>query len=323
MPHSLVSAMSLSSICCARFHLLRNSIGDTCSVRWLKYHSRLIYETFLSSRIHQSRPPSTTVLARSTRKGSKQSFSNGRHLHSKSVESSIEVFKQSELEQLKSLHCYNVEEEFSEVKTEWPATILVFDIETTGFSRRDDRIIEFAVRDLMGGKNSTFQTLINPEKDVKNTYVHGINNSMLCRPDVPRFGEIIPILLQYVWSRQMDGKPVLWVAHNGRSFDVPFLMFEFRRCKVEMPGDWLFVDTLPIAKQLVDSNGSKLSSVSLKFLRERYKIPLTGSAHRAMQDVTTLSYVLQKLTFELKLTVPQLLEKSFRASDLPANRPAK
>ncbi|ONL97158.1 Exonuclease DPD1 chloroplastic/mitochondrial, partial [Zea mays] len=131
--------MSLSSICCAKFHLLRNSIGDTCSVRWLKYHSRLIYETFLSSRIHQSRPPSTTVLARSTRK--------------------------SELEQLKSLHCYNVEEEFSEVKTEWPATILVFDIETTGFSRRDDRIIEFAVRDLMGGKNSTFQTLINPEKD--------------------------------------------------------------------------------------------------------------------------------------------------------------
>jgi DNA polymerase III epsilon subunit-like protein len=53
----------------------------------------------------------------------------------------------------------------------------------------------------------------------------------------------------------MDGKPVLWVAHNGRSFDVPFLFFEFRRCKVEMPGDWLFVDTLPIARQLVDSEG--------------------------------------------------------------------
>lgn len=179
--------MSLSSICCGNFHLLRNSIGDTCSIRWLKYHSRLIYETFLSSRRHQSRPLSTTVLARSTRKGSKQSFSNSRHLHGKSVESSIEVFKQSELEQLKSLHCYNVEEEFSGVKTEWPATILVFDIETTGFSRREDRIIEFAVRDLMGGKNSTFQTLINPEKEVRNAYVHGISNSMLCRPDVPRY----------------------------------------------------------------------------------------------------------------------------------------
>ncbi|OEL20343.1 Pentatricopeptide repeat-containing protein [Dichanthelium oligosanthes] len=190
-------------------------------------------------------------------------------------------------------------------------------------SCKDYWIIEFAVRDLMGGKKSTFQTLINPEKEVRNTYVHGISNSMLCRPDVPRFGELIPILLQYVSSRQMDGKPVLWVAHNGRSFDVPFLIFEFRRCKAEMPGDWLFVDTLPIARQLVDSSGSKLSSASLEKLRERYKIPLTGSAHRAMQDVTTLCYVLQKLTFELKLTVPQLLEKSFRASDLPATRPEK
>jgi len=315
--------MSLSSICCGNFHLLKNSIRSTCGIKLLKYHSRSIYETLFSIRRHQSRPLSTTVLARSTRKGSKQSFSNSRHLHSESVESSIEVFKQSELEQLKSLHTYNVAEKFSGVKTEWPATILVFDIETTGFSRREDRIIEFAVRDLMGGKNSTFQTLINPEKDVKNTYIHGISNNMLSRPDVPRFGELIPILLQYVWSRQMDGKPVLWIAHNGRSFDVPFLFFEFRRCKVEMPGDWLFVDTLPIARQLVDSKGSKLSSVSLEKLRERYKIPLTGSAHRAMQDVTTLCYVLQKLTFELKLTVPQLLEKSFRASDLPATRPEK
>jgi DNA polymerase III epsilon subunit-like protein len=53
----------------------------------------------------------------------------------------------------------------------------------------------------------------------------------------------------------MDSKPVLWVAHNGRTFDVPFLIFEFRRCKLEVPGDRLFVDTLPIARQLVDSSG--------------------------------------------------------------------
>lgn len=176
--------MSLSSICCGNFYLLRNSIGNTFNIRLLKYHSRSIFETLLFIRRHQSRPLSTTVLA-STRKGSKQSFSNSRHLHVESVESSIEVFKQPELEQLKSLHTYK--EKFSGVKTEWPASILVFDIETTGFSRREDKIIEFAVRDLMGGNNSTFQTLINPEKDVRNTYIHGISNSMLCRPDVPRY----------------------------------------------------------------------------------------------------------------------------------------
>uniref|UniRef100_A0A0E0KCN1 Exonuclease domain-containing protein n=1 Tax=Oryza punctata TaxID=4537 RepID=A0A0E0KCN1_ORYPU len=214
-------------------------------------------------------------------------------------------------------------QQVSGVKTNCPATILVFDIETTGFSRRYERIIEFAVRDLMGGKNSTIQTLINPERDIKNTYVHGISSSMVCKPDIPRFREFIPVLLQYVLSRQMADKPVLWVAHNGRNFDVPFLMYEFQRSKIEMPGDWLFVDTRPIAKQLIDSDGSKLKSVSLDNLRVHYKIPLAGSAHRAMQDVITLCYVLQKLTFELKLTVPQLLERSFRVSDLATPRPGK
>lgn len=178
--------MSLYSICCGNFQLLRNSVGNTCNFRLLKYHSRLIFGTLLPSRRHQTRTISTTVFARSTRKESKQRFSNGRHLHGESVESSTEVFKQSQFEHLKSLQCYDVEEKLSGAKTEWPATILVFDIETSGFSRRNDRIIEFAVRDLMGGKNSTFQTLINPEKDVRNTHVHGISNRMLTRPDVPK-----------------------------------------------------------------------------------------------------------------------------------------
>lgn len=241
-------------------------------------------------------------------------------MHGESVESSIEVFKQSDLQHLKSLQCYNIEEKVSGVKPECPATILVFDIETTGFSRRGDRIIEFAVRDLAGGKNSTFQTLINPERVIPNTHIHGISTNMVCRSDIPRFGEFIPILLQYVLSRQMAGKPVLWVAHNGKTFDVPFLICEFQRCKMEMPGDWLFVDTLPIARQLVD--GKTKGAATLKTLTERYKIPVNGDAHRAMQDVTALCYVLQKLTLELKITVPQLLENSFRVSDV-ATTPAK
>uniref|UniRef100_A0A453I966 Exonuclease domain-containing protein n=1 Tax=Aegilops tauschii subsp. strangulata TaxID=200361 RepID=A0A453I966_AEGTS len=246
-----------------------------------------------------------------------------RVLHGLLKKAKAEVFKQSDLQHLKSLQCYDIQEKVSGGKTDCPATILVFDIETTGFSRRGDRIIEFAVRDLMGGKNSTFQTLINPEREVKNAAVHGISTKMVCSSDIPRFGEFIPILLQYVWSRQVAGKPVMWVAHNGKTFDVPFLIFEFQRCKQEMPADWLFVDTLPIARQLVDSDGEKISSASMKTLVERYKIPVDGKAHRAMHDVTALCYVLQKLTFELKLTVPQLLEKSFRVSDITTTPPKK
>ncbi|URE34539.1 hypothetical protein MUK42_16665, partial [Musa troglodytarum] len=119
---------------------------------------------------------------------------------------------------------------------------------------------------------------------------------------VNRFRELVPILLQYVRSRQVEGRPVIWVAHNGRRFDVPFMIKEFQRCSVEIPPDWMFVDTLPLARQLVKADGSKLSSFSLKALREHYEIPLVGPAHRAMQDVMTLCYVLQRITFDLKLS---------------------
>jgi DNA polymerase III epsilon subunit-like protein len=73
----------------------------------------------------------------------------------------------------------------------------------------------------------------------------------------------------------------------------------------------------------VSISGKKISSASMNSLIERYKIPVDGDAHRAMRDVTALCYVLQKLTFELKLTVPQLLEKSFRVSDIPTATPSK
>ncbi|KAK9291534.1 hypothetical protein L1049_019482 [Liquidambar formosana] len=196
------------------------------------------------------------------------------------------------------------------------ATVIVFDIETTGLSRENERIIEIALQDLLGGENSTFQTLVNPERYVPNSHVHGITTHMVNRPDVPRMVDLIPILLQYVSSRQKPGGYVVWVAHNARCFDVPFLIKEFGRCSIEVPPDWLFVDTLPLARELMKS-GSKLSSgVSLQALRQYYEIPLVGSAHRAMSDVNILSLILQRMTFDLKLPVSSLIERSFKASDL-------
>ncbi|XP_061371957.1 exonuclease DPD1, chloroplastic/mitochondrial [Gastrolobium bilobum] len=195
-------------------------------------------------------------------------------------------------------------------------TVIVFDIETTGFKRENERIVEIALRDLHGGENSTFQTLVNPQRYVPNSHIHGITTQMVNRPDVPRMEDLIPILLHYVRSREKPGGYVLWVAHNARSFDVPFIIHELRRCSTEVPPNWLFVDTLPLARELMKSGGTKLSSISLAALSELYKIKVDGSAHRAMVDVNTLSLILPKLTIDLKLTLSSLVKKSFRGSDI-------
>lgn len=71
--------------------------------------------------------------------------------------------------------------------------------------------------------------------------------------------DLIPILLQYVKSRQKPGGYIMWVAHNARSFDVPFLINEFTRCSTEVPSNWLFLDTLPLAREVMKSEGVWLS----------------------------------------------------------------
>lgn len=59
----------------------------------------------------------------------------------------------------------------------------------------------------------------------------------------------------FIQSRQKTGGPVLWVAHNGRRFDFPFLIREFERCSVQIPEDWFFVDTVPLARELMKQEG--------------------------------------------------------------------
>ncbi|KAF6171169.1 hypothetical protein GIB67_035126 [Kingdonia uniflora] len=155
--------------------------------------------------------------------------------------------------------------------------IIVFDIETTGFSRKTDRLIEIAFRDLRGGDNSTFVSLVNPGRYVGNDDIHGITTAMANRPENPRFKELIPTILHYIKSRQIPSLPVLLVAHNAYSFDVPFLKYEFGLCSEEIPSDWLFLDTLPLAKELKKLDGPKqqtLTKFNLLAMREYYEIPL-------------------------------------------------
>ncbi|XP_042474619.1 exonuclease DPD1, chloroplastic/mitochondrial-like isoform X1 [Zingiber officinale] len=337
----------MSLFCPGNFHHLRSNLGCTSTIKFLalryispKQFPARIYNLRNSAQVNEARsePHSSSVTcnnpllhlrnglvdvgARSnetTRLKSRKLSTIGATPRKTQIPivgiSPKKDKKQPELCGAKVVNCYDSEPGNSVVgkATDRPATILVFDIETTGLSRENERIIEFAVRDLNGGKNSAFETLINPEKkDVTNTYIHGIRDDMVNNPNVPTFRELLPILLRYVRSRQMPGKPVLWVAHSGRRFDVPFLVKEFQRCSMTIPEDWMFLDSLALARQLVLANGCKLPSASLSALREHYGIPLTGPAHRAMQDVTVLCYVFQRITFDLKLTVPQLLEKAFR-----------
>lgn len=102
----------------------------------------------------------------------------------------------------------------------------VVDVETTGFSpQRGDRIVEIGVTRLNSQFQieGTFETLINPKRDVGPTSIHGITAEMVCQ--APVFSEVVPALLEFV-----DGSII--VAHNA-SFDIRFLNKEIERAGYE------------------------------------------------------------------------------------------
>eukprot|EP00250_Pteridium_aquilinum_P008339 c17863_g1_i1 orf=49-4944(+) len=206
----------------------------------------------------------------------------------------------------------------SELEFLTKVVVIIFDIETTGFKLSDDRIVEFAARDLTGGDCSTIQTLVNPERPIPlhATNVHGIHSDMVNKSDIPRWKEVAPILIQFVESRRIAGGPVFLVAHNGKRFDVPFLMYEFERCSLQIPSWWQFVDSVPIAREAMKAKGGKGLPLRLSALYEYYKLPYIGQAHRALADVHMLACVLQMLMKDLKMPVSDFLKRSFTIKDI-------
>ncbi|XP_030459788.1 exonuclease DPD1, chloroplastic/mitochondrial [Syzygium oleosum] len=270
------------------------------------------------SRKWMRRPVSTKTGERNKTQGNKRSdVRDGVSDAIVSASTTLNIEK-AEITEFRKIEYSDVQQKIAENKELASlVTLIVFDLETTGFSRESERIIEIALQDLSGGKNSTFQTLVNPERYVPNAHIHGITTHMVNRPDVPRMADLIPILFQFVGSRQKSGGVVVFIAHNARRFDVPFLLEEFNRCSFEVPENWLFADTLPLGREMMKSKGLKpSSSISLQSLREYYGIPLTGSAHRAMSDVNSLSAILQRLTHDLKILPSDLVQRSFKATDL-------
>lgn len=295
------------------FRVLRHSPGVCSKVKLLRSHNFEPLQQGAMNRTQGLRPKSTVCGLR-TRDIEKSEQSNVRHefldgqVQANTIISSVSSC-------FRSIQFCDAKRQILESQNpKQLVRLFVFDIETTGFCKESGRIIEIAIRDLSGGKNSCFHTLINPDQHVPNSHIHGITTNMVNRPDVPRMKDFIPILMHYIRSRQqIPGSLSLFIAHNARGFDVPFLVKEFSRCSMTIPSNWRFLDSAPLGRKLMKSNGSRV--YSLQALRQHFDIRPVDEKHRAMSDVNLLSAVLEKMTVDMKLTMADFLERSFEAPD--------
>lgn len=106
--------------------------------------------------------------------------------------------------------------------TDSPYPALAFvDLETTGGNAERDRITDIAIKTLMHGQESTWESLVDPQTFIP----HNIQRLTGITPDMvagrPTFEELALQIKQ-----ELDGK--IFVAHNAR-FDHGFLKASFKR----------------------------------------------------------------------------------------------
>lgn len=166
-------------------------------------------------------------------------------------------------------------------------TYVVFDIETTGLSSVDDRIIEIAAVKVHKGEIvDRFESFVNPHRTIspKIQQLTGITNEMV--KDAPELDEVL------VRFRAFVGDAVL-VAHNAR-FDTGFLAVNYRRIGQE-PLASPVLDTLELARALYPN----LRNHRLNTLCEKFGIPLVQH-HRAVYDAEATGYLLWKMLLDAK-----------------------
>lgn len=161
---------------------------------------------------------------------------------------------------------------------------VVFDIETTGFSSEDNRIIEIGAVKISNGEIiDSFNYFVNPKVSIpyKITELTGINNDMV--KDAETIEEVLPKFLTFI------GNSIV-VAHNA-DFDTGFIKVNCRRMGLEFNSG--IIDTLPLARFLFPN----LKKHKLNVICDHLGISLENH-HRAVDDAKATSEILLKC-FEL------------------------
>lgn len=160
---------------------------------------------------------------------------------------------------------------------------VVFDLETTGISRKTDEIIEISAIKVVSGKAvDEFTSLVNPLMHIPSpaSSVNGIYDYMV--KDAPTFETVFKDFIEFI------GDAVL-LGHNIYSFDLKFLYRDARKFwNKTLDND--YVDTLTMSRKVLPL----LPHHRLVDLAEHYNISSEG-AHRALNDCRMNQLVYERL----------------------------
>ena len=165
-------------------------------------------------------------------------------------------------------------------------TFCVFDIETTGFNKKIDKITEIAVCKVRNGEIiDEFTTFVNPERNIPDEVQELTHITPDMVKDAPTIEEVLPKFLDFV-------RGCILVAHNAK-FDIGFIKYNADEQHLDFKT--YVIDTLTMSRELYHHfENHKLGTIA-----ENLGIKLEG-AHRAINDTRATAKVFVKMLEDAK-----------------------
>ena len=181
---------------------------------------------------------------------------------------------------------------------------VAFDLETTGLSSQNDRIIEIGAVLMRGGKElDRFQTFVAPHRQLEKKIIEltGITDEML--QGAPSIEEVLPKFLDFVGDRVL-------VAHNS-DFDTGFIRAECGR--QGLPYTYTAADTLILSQNMLP----QLSKFKLDIVSNALSLP-DFQHHRAADDAVTCGLIMHTLMGRMRdeLGIDHLQQVNEKMKDL-------
>ena len=183
---------------------------------------------------------------------------------------------------------------------------VAFDLETTGLSSANDRIIEIGAVVMKNGEElDRFQTFVDPQRPLEKKIVEltGITDEML--KGAPKIEEVLPEFLKFIGNRVL-------VAHNS-DFDTGFIRAECAR--QGLPYTYTAADTLILSQNMLP----QLNKFKLDIVSNALSLP-DFNHHRAADDAVTCGLIMHRLMvrMEEELDIHTLQEINDRMTTLRA-----
>ena len=200
--------------------------------------------------------------------------------------------------------------------------ICVYDLETTGLDPKTDAIIEFGILEIDTNRvydsdEQGFSSLVYSETVNSAVDINHITPEMYQSSDTPTLTETITRLLDFIGTN-----PCYLIAHNNDNFDKLFLTCALHSLGKNIPDNWIFVDSLKIARTIwPEWKRHNQKSILKKLASDKannFNIEglLLGS-HRSLDDVRCLKKLIEYWLKDFSMEDLSRISYEYRMSIMP------